>query len=138
MMETTVTLDPIPMVFVEAQDGPRGAREAFHKLEHGLDSLKGRRFYGLISEEGHKYLACVALETDDNPGQLGLLTGVVPGGQYVKTKVEDWSAKLASIADMFQSLREKFLEDESRPRVEFYRSQKELFLFLPVKPGLTD
>lgn len=120
-------------MFVEALGGPHGAREAFHKLEHALPSLKGRRFYGLISENGQKYLSCVALTSEDEARGLKFPTTTVPAGPYVRQKIKNWESQVGSIADFFHHLAESYVEDESRPRVEFYRSQTELILLLPVK-----
>lgn len=132
-METILTIDPITMMYVEAEGGPAGALSAFHNLEHKFSSLKGRRFYGLISNEGLRYLACTAIISEDEPKLLELPVIALPGGKYVRLRVEGWLDKLADIASVFHGLATKYGEDKTRPRAEFYRSQKELFLMLPIR-----
>jgi hypothetical protein len=45
----------------------------------------------------------------------------------------DWTKRMAEIGKVFQRMSEHCERDASRPSIEFYRSQKELLLFLPVK-----
>ncbi len=132
-MESILNIDPIPMLYVESEGGPAGARSAFHMLEHKFSSLRGRKFYGLISDEGRKYLACTALISEDEPNILGLPVLTLSGGKYVRVRVEDWSDKLEDIILTFRDLAKRYAEDPTRPRVEFYRSQRELFLMLPIR-----
>lgn len=132
-METILNIDLIPMMYVEAEGGPVGARSAFHALEHKFGSLRGRKFYGLIYDEGRKYLACAALVSETEPKILGLPVITLSGGKYVRVRLEDWSDKLGDIFPTFQGLAKRYAEDTARPRVEFYRSQKELFLMLPIR-----
>ena len=43
-METT--LNDISIMYIVADGGPKGAREAFNRLESKFPSLRGRKFYG--------------------------------------------------------------------------------------------
>ena len=131
-METKINLDPIKIIYVESENGPQEAAKAFAKLEKNL-SLKGRKFYGLISEEGRRYLASTTLI--DGNEKLGFPIGEIPGGFYVRTKIDDWQTKLSLVISEFNKLSEKYEEDATKPRIEFYRSQKELFLLLPITTG---
>ena len=132
-MEAILSIDPIPMLYIEAEGGPMGARSAFHALEHKFSSLKGRKFYGLIYDEGRKYLACTGIISEAEPNLLGLPMVTLSGGKYVRVRIEGWSDKLGNIIPAFRDLAKRYAEDTTRPRVEFYRSQKELFLMLPVR-----
>jgi hypothetical protein len=126
----TVTLDDIDVMCVVAPGGPSGAPAAFHTLEAPLKSLKGRRFYGTYL--AGEYRACVAIEPGDDPAALGLATWTIPGGKFEKRKLADWQSRLPDIGAMFIAMAREFDADESRPSVEFYRSSRELVLFLPV------
>lgn len=131
-MSPEIILDEIKVMFVKSDNGPAGASATFVKLESYLPSLKGRKFYGLISGEGRNYLACVALTPEDKPEVWGLEVGSIPAGKYAKTKIKDWPKNLGLILSTFESLSKGSREDISRPRIEFYRSQQELILMLPV------
>ncbi|BAZ04308.1 hypothetical protein [Calothrix sp. NIES-3974] len=132
-METM--LEAIKVVFVESANGPEGAGEAFKKLESRLSSLKGRKFYGTFQYPNGPYRACLALEADDDPDLLGLETWMIPGGKYAREKIENWSERLWEIPQVFSVLSQTYQGrvDPDRPRIEFYKSQKELFLLLPIQ-----
>ncbi len=94
--------------------------------------MRGRKFYGTY--QGGEYRASVALLPRDDARQLGLQTWVIPGGLYVREKMTDWASRLPEIGNTFMAMadREKSRVDTTRPSIEFYRSQRELILFLPV------
>ncbi len=128
-----VTLDDIQVMYLRAEGGPTGARAAFEKLEAKLPALRGRKFYGTY--QSGEYRACVALLPGDDARQLGMETWVIPGGLYVREKMTEWSSRLPEIGSTFVAMadREKARMDTTRPSIEFYRSQREVILFLPVK-----
>lgn len=128
-----VTLEDIKVMFVVAPSGPQGAGEAFDRLEAPLPSLKGRKFYGTMLNG--EYRACVALEAQDAPAAMGLETWTIPGGDYVRRKLERWPERIPEIGQIFGALAAEHPRDPARPNIEFYRSQKELLLFMAVRSG---
>ena len=133
-----VTLDDIEVMYITAEGGPQGAGQAFEKLESYLSTLRGRKFYGTY--QSGEYRACVAVIPEDDPSHLGLDTCIIPGGRYIRKKMKDWLERIPEIEQNFISLAEQYPSDHERPSIEFYRSQKELILFLPVRserdPGI--
>ncbi len=125
-----VTLSDIEVMYVAADGGPAGAKEAFEKLESYFSSIKGRKFYGTYHEG--QYRACVAIMPEDDPSRMGLNTCIIPGGRYFRTKMKEWLERIPEIEQTFISLAKQYPSDPERPSIEFYRSQKELILFLPV------
>ena len=125
-----VTRDPITVMYVVSPNGTEGATEAFDSLEARLPSLKGRKFYGTMLNG--EYRACVALEPQDSPAAMGLETWTIPGGAYVRRKLPDWPEHVTEIGQIFGALAAEHPRDPARPNVEFYRSQKELLLFMAV------
>jgi hypothetical protein len=134
-----VQIPEIQVLRVRANMRGKGPPEAFALLESKLPTLKGRRFYGTfrMTPDGEEYWACVVRIEEDDPKAMGLETGVVPGGWYVRKKVRNWErvvqeGKLPEIFDeLIRSNADKI--DESRPSVEFYRSRTELLAMMPVK-----
>lgn len=63
---------------------------------------------------------------------MGLDVWVIPGGRYVRAKMKDWSRRIPEIGKTFMALAEQYPADPSRPSIEYYRSQEELILHLPV------
>ena len=130
-----ISLEPIQVMFVEAPNGPEGSGEAFNRLEAGFTSLKGRKFYATFQYPDGPYRACVVIEIGDDPEKLGFEIGVIPGGRYARGKLENWSERPWEIPAAFTKLSEEFRGriDPSRPSIEFYKSQKELILMLPIR-----
>ncbi len=131
-METTIK--DIAVMFVESPNGPAGSGEAFNKLESSLASLKGRKFYATFQYSTGQYRACVAMEESEDPKQLGFETWSIPGGKYAQKKLENWTEHADEIPNVFEklSIEYKGRIDSSRPSIEFYKSQKEFILLLPI------
>lgn len=131
--DTIVTLPDTPVMFVAGQAGESIAEQApraFEALEAKLPSLKGRKFYGVVL--GDEYRACVALDPADDPRSLPHPTWTLPGGKYVRRRILDWEQHLDLIGPTIQALLRRRDVDTSRPCLEFYRSQKELMVMVPV------
>ena len=125
-----VTLDEKKVMYVSAQDTQDGPNQAFEELESHFSSLRGRKFYGTF--QNGEYRACVEIIPEDNPSELGLDTGMIPGGKYVQEKLKNWTVKIPEIEKTFDSLSKIHSPDPGRPSIEFYKSQKELILYLPI------
>jgi hypothetical protein len=138
-MDTLVRRTEISVLRVRADMQRGGPPAAFAALEAKLPTLQGRRFYGTFrgTPEGEEYLACVERLPSDDPSAMELETGSVPGGPYVRRKLQ------GSLGELIPELPRHFAEmvaataaDPDRPSVEFYRSERELHLLLPVRaPG---
>ena len=126
-----VVLEDVPVMYVEAVGGPAGAALSFEALESRLMSLLGRRFYGVVHHG--QYRACVAMRDSDDASALGLETGVIPGGRYERQWVKDWPERIGDIAAIFEAMASQHAADTARPHIEFYRSEKNMILYLPVR-----
>jgi hypothetical protein len=138
-METTyVELQEIPVLCVKADVKGKGPSAAFDLLESKLPTLKGRKFYGTfqLKPDGEEYYACVAQIDSDDPKKMQLETGVIPGGWHVRRKLIDWEKNLSKLPGLFGEMARTHDVDPKRPSLEFYRSQAELHLFLPVRSPL--
>jgi hypothetical protein len=119
-------------MYAVSENGPMGATIAFKKVEDAINwKLKGRKFYGIM--QNGEYKACVNKVESDNAKELGLLELMIPGGKYAKAKITDWERHIEEIGSVFETLKKKYSIDPSRPEIEFYRSQKELFIFVPIQ-----
>ena len=125
-------LEPVHVIFVKAVGGTKGAPQAFDTLESKLPSRKGRKFYATYDPLTKEYRACVETIPGEDAKSLGLETGTIPGGKYVKRKVADWSSKIPQLPGIVEEMAVGHRVDPTRPTVEYYRSMSELILFLPV------
>lgn len=127
-----ITLPSIEVMCTTAQEGSGGIRGAWDRLESGLPSLKGRKFYGTFQFPEGPYRACVAV-TDDDAGKFpDFERWTIPGGEFAQLKLTDWEQNPDMIKDGFADLAGRHAPDRTRPGIEFYRRQGEVILYLPV------
>lgn len=140
MSETYVEQATIPVLRVRADWNGGGPAAAMALLESKLPTLKGRRFYGTFrpTPGGEEYFACVARVEGDDPARMGLEAGEIPGGWYARRKIRDWEKDITQLAVQFKEMVRVLGDnvDRTRPDIEYYRSQAEMFVFVPVRsPG---
>jgi DNA gyrase inhibitor GyrI len=129
---SVVIIDSIPVWCVHTK-GICGVEEAIKNLESKVMSLKGRKCYGVLtgSPEDGIYRACTSIKNEDNFKSIE--KWIIPGGKYVRVKIEGWEKDPTVIGIIFSDMAKISEVDNTRPSIEFYRSQKELILFLPTK-----
>jgi hypothetical protein len=127
-----VTLDELP-VLVVAKDGDpsEAAGQAFSELETALPSLRGRRFYGYYEPDARRYFACVVVQDGDDALDLNRRT--LAGGAYARARLRGRPPELyARIGGAFDSVASSVAVDSSRPWLEYYRSEGEVDVLVPV------
>jgi DNA gyrase inhibitor GyrI len=115
-------------------DRPDEIKAAWHTLESKLPTLKGRKFYGLSytdASEPAYYAGVVPLDAEEEAA-LGFPALVLDGGKYARVKLMDWTRHTEEIPTIFDQLDQAVRRDPARPAVEFYRSQSELHLLVPI------
>ncbi len=132
-----VERDPVKVLCVrepgDPADEPEIARRAWEQLESRLQSLRGRKFYGLYYPERNEYLACVESKNDDDPAGLRLEEETVPGGTYLRSRLQGEPEELyPRIGPAFEQLLLAATADPSRPSAEFYRRRDQVDLLLPI------
>ena len=131
--DAIVTLEDVPVLCLVAEGGPNGASQTFSVLEARLGGTRGRRFYGAFHPATGVYRACVSHKEDDDAEALGLERWIIPGGRYARRRMPDWMDKVMMIGPTFEEMASHNEHDPARPNIEFYRSQRELVLLLPVR-----
>jgi predicted transcriptional regulator YdeE len=131
---TIVDLPDVKLMVSRADEFPSGIKAAWDRLESKLPSLKGRKFYGMTVCEGSglAYFAGVEVVSDQEAPSLGFPTMMIKGGRYARAKLLDWSDHTDMIGEIFGELMRDFPMDPNGPSVEFYRSQSELHLLIPL------
>lgn len=129
-----VTMTPLT-VMGKVAVGVKNSEKAFHEVELKLGSMKGRKFYGLLygDPDSGEYFACVEVNTQDDPALLDLERRQIPGGKYVRRKIRNWSEDVSAIGKAFSLLFDTYPFDHTRPTIEYYRSERDVYIFLPVK-----
>lgn len=73
------------------------------------------------------------LQEEHDPEKLGLETGTLPGGPYLRARLHgEPPAVYGWIGPTFEALLPTNASDESRPSLGYYRRSDELDLLLPV------
>jgi hypothetical protein len=131
---TPVEREEIAVMFIRTPDDVAAFGPAFERLEQ-LVGLRGRKYYGAYYPREKEYRACVEVKQGDEPAALGLESGTLPGGRYLRTRLSGEPPELYTrIGPTFEALIVQTAPDESRPSIEFYRRFDEIDLLLPV-PG---
>lgn len=131
---TIVDLPDLRLMVVRADEFPSGIKTAWDKLESRLPSLKGRKFYAVSRDEGSQvaYFAGVVPVSDEEITALGFPTMMIKGGKYARAKLLDWSNHTEKIGQIFGELMRDFPMDPDGWALEYYRSQSELHLLIPL------
>jgi len=131
---TIVELPDVNLAVSRADKFPEGIMAAWETLESKLSSLKGRRFYGLTVCEASElaYFAGVETVDDEEIARLGLPAMVIKGGKYARVRLHDWRDNTDEIAEIFGQLMQDHEMDPNGVSVEFYRSESELDLLIPL------
>ncbi|NNC89135.1 MAG: hypothetical protein HKN82_11810 [Akkermansiaceae bacterium] len=137
MKATMIDQAPLRLIVAKSKSFPDGNRDAMASIESKLETLRGRRFYGLAyeSEDGIEYYAGILPADDAEEKELvqeGFSVLDIAGGACARIKMADWASKVDQIGPTFGAMAREYGFDATRPQIEFYRSMKELHLLLPV------
>lgn len=129
-----VDLPELRLLAAKAEPFPEGVPAAWERVESGLESLRGRKFYGVSygSPQGIEYYAGLVCEDEAEAERLGLQELTVPAGPYARANLLHWEEHRDEIGPMVDQMMESVDHDPSRPVLEFYRSSFELQLLVPV------
>ena len=120
------------VMFLRTQDEPVQIRRGWERLE-ALVGLRGRKFFGAFDASTKEYRVCVQVREDDNPAALGLESGTLPGGRYLRARLRGEPPEVyEQIGPTFAALVKTARPDETRPSIEFYRHRDEIDLLLPI------
>jgi hypothetical protein len=135
MNASVVDRDEVRVMFLRTADQVDEIEGGWERLESVVPP-KGRRFYGAFHAAAKEYWVCVEPVEGDDPIRLGLETGVLPGGRYLRTTLRGEPPEVyRRIAPTFDELMKNAAVDESRPGIEFYRRGNEIDLLLPIRTG---
>jgi hypothetical protein len=131
--EALVERDEVTVMFKRVADDPAAISQGWVELEQAVGSLRGRKFYGAFEVAAGEYRVCVQLREGDEPDQLGLELGRLPGGQYLRVRLQgEPPAVYDLIAPTFERLAMRADSDPTRPSIEFYRRRDVIDLLLPI------
>jgi len=119
-------------MFLRTRDAVAEIRAGWTRIEN-LVGTRGRRFYGAMHTPSGEYWVCVEAKKDDDPAALGLESGTLPGGRYMRARLKgEPPAIYDQIAPTFNALERVVTPDPTRPEIEFYRHSNEIDLLVPL------
>lgn len=108
-METIQLTEEIKVFGVKAASFPAGIQAAYEGL-NALLNLENRTLFGIsyMDKESEKviYLAATREETEGEASQYKAETFLIPTGNYLSEKVENWAQNVPQIGETFQKLGE--------------------------------
>jgi len=120
------------VMFLRTEDEPVEMRHGWERLE-AVVGLRGRKFFGAFDPSTREYRVCVQVREGDDPAALGLESGTLPGGRYLRARLRGEPPEVYErIGPTFAALVKAARADETRPNIEFYRHRDEIDLLLPV------
>jgi hypothetical protein len=127
-----VDRDETPVMFLRTSDQVADIRRGWERLE-GLVALRGRKFFGAFDDSTREYWVCVQVQEGDEPASLGLESGTLPGGRYLRARLRGEPPEVYErIVPTFETLAAAATPDSRRPSIEFYRQRDVIDLLLPV------
>jgi hypothetical protein len=131
--EALIERDEVAVMFKRVADELPAIRRGWVELEEAIGSLRGRKFYGAVDAANDEYRVCVQLRDGDEPAALGLELGRLPGGRYLRVRLNgEPPAVYDLISPTFERLAKRADCDPSRPLIEFYRRRDVIDLLQPV------
>ena len=137
MKATIVDQPTLRLIVSQSKSFPEGNRDAMQAIESRLSTLRGRKMYGLAYPSGGTmdYYAGLVPESEDEERAFqdaGFEVREIEVGTCARVKLMDWTSKIDQIGPTFGAMIEEYGYDPAKPQIEFYRSQKELHLLLPI------
>ena len=127
-----VVRNDVEVMFLRTPDVVDEIRAGWDRLEK-LVGTRGRKFYGAMDVPTGEYRVCVEVRKGDDPAALGLESGTLPGGRYLRARLKgEPPAIYDQIAPTFNALERVVTPDPTRPEIEFYRERDEIDLLVPV------
>jgi hypothetical protein len=122
----------VDVMFLRTADNVSAIQRGWARLET-LVALRGRKFYGAFHPTSQEYWVCVERNEQDDTRGLGLETGALPGGRYLRARLRGEPPNVYDrIRPTFDGLVKAMAPDRERPSIEFYRSRDEIDCLLPV------
>ena len=122
------------VMFLEVEDSVPQIGAGWDRLEALLGDLRARRFLGAVHSNADTYRVCVEMRDDDRPQELGLKTGRIPGGRYLRVRLRgEPPAVYDRIVPAVERLERTAPRDDGRPLIEAYRRRNQVDVLMPVQ-----
>ena len=139
-METYKIKNDLKVFGKEVTTFPLGVKEAFSALLEMLHDGFKRSYYGLsYTDEKGKiiYMATAEEKHQGEAEKYNCERYVIEKGEYLAVAIDNWLKKIDCIKDVFHDMMEDNRADKSKPVVEWYKTETEMFCLVKVKEPAT-
>ena len=132
-MEKINLADDIKVFGMQVKTFPMGIGDAFDTLIKMLPGEFNRSFYGIsfMDENGAMvYIAAAIEQFEGEAEKYNCEKYTIEKGEYVAEKINRWRQKTDCIKDVFHQLMQSSNADKTKPAVEWYKSEEEMFCMI--------
>lgn len=127
-----IVRQPVRVMSATCADDLAAIQQLWPRFE-ALVGLRGRKMYAAADVAAGTYTTCTPIRSDDDPDDLGLDVGDLPGGRFLRGRlVGEPPALYDLIGPGFEELEAAGPVDRGRPLVEFYKRRDQIELWVPV------
>jgi hypothetical protein len=83
-----VEREDVRVMFTRVSEGTPAAIQHAWAVFEVAAGLTCRKFFGAFDNEAREYRVCAQLSGDDDPEALGFEVGTLPGGTYLRTRLQ--------------------------------------------------
>jgi hypothetical protein len=137
-MENYIVKEDINLLGKPVPAFPLGITETFDSLARMLPGGLKRNYYGLSHMEGGKifYFAAAQEKFSGEAETYRCDFAVIEKGEYLVVPIREWRNHLESIKDVFHDLMQDQRIDQTKPCVEWYRSDEEMWCMVKVNKAI--
>lgn len=114
---------------------PIGIGEAFEALAQKISEGYDRAYYGLsqISNDQIIYIAAAEEKYEGEAKKYNYEAYTIEKGNYLIVIVRDWRKKINHIKDVFDEIMQDSNYDTTRPCIEWYKDDEEMWCMVKSK-----
>lgn len=136
MQKTTLNND-VRVFGKEVKTFPAGVNDAFAELIKKTGDAAGERnYYGVSNMNGSGKMIYKALAEEKYEGEAekyNYETSSIEKGEYLYEVLKDWRNKIDCIKDVFQKMMQDDRIDKTKPAVEWYKNDDEMWCMVKSK-----
>jgi hypothetical protein len=132
-MEKINIADEIKVFGIQVKTFPKGIDEAFDQLIKMLPGGFNRSFYGIsfMDKNGAMIYIAAAIEMFEGEAEeYNCESYTIEKGIYLAEKITLWRTKTDCINKIFHQLMEESSADKTKPAIEWYRNEVEMFCMI--------
>lgn len=134
-MKELIFENEVTVFGIEVKTFPLGIGEAFNELIKATGDCAGERnYYGISSMKDGKmiYKAVAEEKFEGEATQFNYEKDVIENGEYAFEVLINWRDKTSCIKDVFHEMMKDNRIDKTKPAVEWYKSEDEMYCMVKV------